>query len=67
MGVGGLRCGYEDIWNVSVPYKVKMFVWLAIMDRLNTISQLNKKGIQVDRMCVLCEKESEDCVHMFLK
>lgn len=34
-------CG--DIWQATLPLKVKHFLWLAIRDRIQSTSQLAKK------------------------
>ncbi|XP_020251027.1 uncharacterized protein LOC109828435 [Asparagus officinalis] len=64
---GGLRFDCADIWKLSIPLKVKIMVWLALRQSLNTKDILTKKGIQLELNCVLCSKVEESHTHLFIE
>ncbi|XP_020272038.1 uncharacterized protein LOC109847206 [Asparagus officinalis] len=64
---GGLRCDCADIWKLPIPLKVKFLVWLAFRHGLNTKDVLEKKGIQLEKICCLCSKLEESHTHLFIK
>ena len=42
---GGLRCPYAKIiWSVKVPPKIKIFIWLVIIETLLTWDKVMKRG-----------------------
>ncbi|XP_020262567.1 uncharacterized protein LOC109838548 [Asparagus officinalis] len=64
---GGLRFDCSNLWELTIPLKVKFVVWLALRNGLNTTDILAKKGIILQRTCCLCTKSDEDHSHLFLK
>ncbi len=64
---GGLRdaCALK-IWNLRVPAKVQIFVWLALKKRLLTTDNLAKRGWSGSELCVLCGSENETVDHILL-
>ncbi|XP_020252248.1 uncharacterized protein LOC109829595 [Asparagus officinalis] len=63
---GGVRYDCMNLWGLPVPLKVKVLVWLALRESLNTKDMLNRKGIQVEKTCCLCSAKDEDHAHLFL-
>lgn len=42
---GGAKCPYyKTLWKIAVPEKYKIFLWLAIRNRLHTNKVMAKKG-----------------------
>lgn len=54
------------IWKVNVPYKVSLFVWKLMHDRLPTLLSLKNKGIPTDSTCPMCKEKEEYTSHLFL-
>lgn len=51
---GVIHTRNQKIWKSKIPLKVKIFLWLAFQDRLQTTSQLKvRKWKGVDK-CILC-------------
>jgi len=46
LNFGGIKSPWAHIWQISAPLKVKVTVWLALKNRLNTIDLLF--------LCVFC-------------
>lgn len=42
------------LWKSKLPYKLKVFMWLAIQDRLQTGVNLKKKEWKGSKKCCLC-------------
>lgn len=58
------------IWKSKVTPRVKFFMWLIYMDRLNTKSMLVRRNFNVgpNSLCVLCgDNEEETIDHLFFQ
>ncbi|KAJ4819968.1 Cyst nematode resistance protein-like protein [Rhynchospora pubera] len=49
------------IW---LTLKIKIFFWLALLNRLQTRDNLFKKGWIADRACAICHNAMETTVHL---
>ncbi|XP_019245984.1 PREDICTED: uncharacterized protein LOC109225688 [Nicotiana attenuata] len=47
--------------------KAKFTMWLYFHDRMLTSDRLSKWGIQVDKVCSLCQKQDESRNHLFIE
>lgn len=58
----------RKIWNGLVPFRIEVFTWLAVLERINTKRKLSSLGIipPSETRCVLCESSTEDVSHLFL-
>nr|XP_029148315.1 uncharacterized protein LOC114925208 [Arachis hypogaea] len=58
----------RTIWKGLVPPRVELFVWFALIGRVNTKDRLSQFGIisHEDVTCVLCNNGVEDVHHLFL-
>ncbi|PWA36934.1 hypothetical protein CTI12_AA595210 [Artemisia annua] len=53
-------------WCKTLPIKVKVFVWRAILNRLPTRTNLDRQGIDIDSLlCPCCSSNEEDSNHVF--
>lgn len=59
LGIVGARC------TISV-LEIKIFVWLALHNRLWTADRLAKRNLQHPPQCVLCCQEDEAANHLLL-
>ncbi|KAK3229618.1 hypothetical protein Dsin_001499 [Dipteronia sinensis] len=46
-----------------MPLKIKIFIWRACNDWIPTLANLNKRGIEVNRICPVCKQAYESTVH----
>lgn len=61
---------FRELWKTSCTPRVKFFIWLIMVDRLNTKSMLKRRNlhIQDDEICVMCDTgEEEDIEHLFFR
>ena len=57
------RCGTITVWNKIVSAKIRVHYWRPMLDRLPTLDNLAKRGINFDNyMCVLCHGHAETSV-----
>lgn len=49
----------KTIWKGVVPYRIEIFVWIAVLERVNTREMRGMKGIiqHAEAKCGLCKKE----------
>ena len=52
------------IWDVKVPPKIEMFLWLFSQNKILTKDNLRRRGIPKPLECSLC-KEIESVHHLF--
>lgn len=53
-------------WNRSIPIKVNVFMWRAMLNKLPTRVNLDRKGIEVDSLlCHICHEDVETVNHIF--
>jgi hypothetical protein len=69
-GVGVLEESvFGGIWKSPAPSKVIAFSWMALLDRIPTRANLERRGVlsQVDhRNCVMCGHSEETTTHLFM-
>ena len=59
--------GFQTRWLESVPSKVNIMMWILMLNRLATKSNLAKRNISVSNSyCLFCGFELESEVHLFL-
>lgn len=46
--------GMVELWSSWAPLEVKIFVWLALHNRLWTVNRLAKRNMQHPPQCVMC-------------
>jgi len=59
---------FRGVWKSKVTPRVKFFVWLILLDRLNTKNMLVRRhfNVQPNSLCVLCEDGIEETIdHLF--
>lgn len=64
-GMNGMS--WKNLWKLQIPYKIYMFLWKLLRNRLPTRMELIKRQIMVSPKCVMCDQEGETLVHLFLK
>ncbi|CAH2946199.1 MAG: hypothetical protein PPHERAN_6371 [uncultured Paraburkholderia sp.] len=56
---------WKQIWSLNVKKKLKHFIWRACHDRLPVGSNVQKRGVKVDDICMQCGEASEIGEHLF--
>ncbi|XP_075645730.1 uncharacterized protein LOC142616855 [Castanea sativa] len=54
------------IWKVQLPHKILSFIWKILHGRLPMFEILNKRGIRIPNLCLMCNEEEETIDHLFL-
>ncbi|TVU32861.1 hypothetical protein EJB05_24623, partial [Eragrostis curvula] len=55
---------HKRLWRSWAPLKVKIFLWLAILNRCWTADRLARRGLQHPETCPLCDQEEENIQHI---
>nr|CAD1841683.1 unnamed protein product [Ananas comosus var. bracteatus] len=58
------NCSLPFLWNLKVPLRVKLFIWLAVRNKVLTTDNLMKRGWHGPTICVLCNLEGESLTHI---
>lgn len=56
----------KRLWNLTIPPKVKSFMWRAITSCLPTKDMLQLKHVNVNVVCSFCNREVETTGHILL-
>ena len=56
----------DSLWTLNIPTKIACFIWLLVKGRILTWEQLQSRGFHGPSRCVLCERNSENILHLFL-
>lgn len=66
---GNSRCaqleGWSRIWRLSIPHKVKIFIWRFCRDNVPVRIRLKNKGVSLPIMCPMCNVDVEHMLHLF--
>ncbi|KAK3217998.1 hypothetical protein Dsin_011968 [Dipteronia sinensis] len=54
---------WNILWKLSIPLKIKIFVWKARHNLIPTRVNLAKRGIDVDGKCHRCKSDDETTFH----
>ncbi|RYR27027.1 hypothetical protein Ahy_B02g061353 [Arachis hypogaea] len=57
---------WEAIWRLSVPQKVRIFLWKAVHRILPVNTNLHQRRITATPSCSICQKEDETIEHALL-
>ncbi|CAN1780458.1 Putative ribonuclease H protein At1g65750 [Linum perenne] len=55
---------WNSIWQWKGPNRVRLFLWLAIQDKLLTNSQRQRRHLSSDATCSTCQDPNEDVSHV---
>ena len=56
---------WKRLWHL-IPTKTKNFAWKACMDGLPTAVNLKKRGVNIDELCLCCEKGPQSISHSLI-
>ena len=55
------------MWHLNILAKVRIFAWRLCTNAIPTMLNINKRGIQVNPSCPLCNDGVESFVHAILR
>lgn len=58
---------FKMVWKLNAPPKIKTFWWKVVHNRLPVATQLNKRGVRVDSLCLMCGEEKETVNHVLFQ
>jgi zinc-binding in reverse transcriptase len=53
------------LWEIKIPLRVQVFLWLMLRNRLLTIDNMIKRGWVIVSICYLCWQQLETTHHIF--
>lgn len=59
--------GWNKIWKLTVPHKIRVFLWRLGRNNLPLCSALIRKGIMLDDVCPFCRTVGESVKHIFVQ
>ena len=73
-GVQGTSAGsslqkehWAGIWAMNCPGKIKHFIWRLAHNSLVVRMNLERRGLELDTRCVMCNRLNEDSAHLLFK
>ena len=57
------RVLWKTIWRLKLPSKIRIFAWRACKKGLPSMEVLKNRGLNVNPVCMRCERESESISH----
>lgn len=59
--------GWENIWKIKVPSRVKTFLWLARHEKLPCNKERRRRHLTMDGGCAVCINEKKTVEHIIRK
>jgi hypothetical protein len=56
----------KGLWKMKFPQKDKLFMWVALNNRISTWEIMNMRQIEGPRRCVLCKNAIESTFHILI-
>ncbi|KAL0433659.1 UNVERIFIED_CONTAM: hypothetical protein Slati_2700200, partial [Sesamum latifolium] len=63
-GSSSKRHGWSFILDIRAAPKVLLFAWKCCRGALPTISNLRRRVLKFDSVCVLCDQQEDDIMHV---
>ena len=58
---------WKGLWKIKCSGKIKHFLWRMAHNSLALRMGLQRRGMEVDTRCVVCQRMNEDGGHLFFK
>ena len=59
--------GWDALWNLKIPPRIKIFLWQCGHKRLSTLALLKHCSINIGSSCQWCWLDEEDQEHLFFR
>lgn len=59
--------GWNKLWNMQVPHKLKVFMWRFCRNNIPVRNLLRGKGVETTIMCPMCGIDIEHVRHLFFE
>ena len=60
-----LSMGWKKIWHLSLPHKMKVFIWRLCRNAIPVRRRLSSKGLHIPITCPMCMQDIEHMLHLF--
>ena len=57
---------WNQLWSWKAPYRIIIFYWLALENRLLSWDNFLKRGMLGPNLCVMCGLDKESIFHLFV-
>lgn len=57
--------GWSKIWRLTIPHKMKIFLWRFCRNNLPVRNRLKARGVNVPIICPMCSVDIEHLLHIF--
>ncbi|XP_071679364.1 uncharacterized protein [Lolium perenne] len=57
---------WQLTWKTWAPHNIKLFHWLAHLDRCWTAERLQRRGLPHHARCLLCDQDMETMQHLMI-
>jgi len=58
---------WKVLWKMGCPGKIRHFLWRFARDSLALRKNLQRRGMDIDTRCVMCNAQDENGAHLFFK
>ena len=58
-----VKSWWSRLWKIDMPLKIKNFIWKACQEWIPTMSNLERRGLKVSRLCPRCRRSAESTLH----
>jgi hypothetical protein len=58
---------WNQIWNLKCPRKIRQYILRFTHNTLAVNRNLERRGIELDTRCIMCNRYIEDGGHLFFK
>ena len=56
---------FNWVWKTDTPPNFQLFLWLCLHSSLPTAEVLGSRGLMLDPVCKICNRENETIEHLF--
>ncbi|KAL5784852.1 hypothetical protein ACOSQ2_007244 [Xanthoceras sorbifolium] len=62
-GLDSMESWWKYLWKISIPPKVKLFIWRAAFNWILSFFNLSSRGADVSKWCPFCKRGFETTFH----
>ncbi|CAL1410476.1 unnamed protein product [Linum trigynum] len=56
----------DSVWRKLIPSKINAFMWIVAHKKILTLDILQRRGLAIANICVMCCKEEESADHLLV-
>lgn len=62
-----LNALWNNFWNAAVPLKIRVGMWKMVWNSVPMRLNVRRKGLPVEKSCVICGRERESIFHLLFQ